>query len=169
MTTDNIATTPTAIELTFLLREAPAKSAFAGQLCAELRATSRSVKILRILSGLGLWHPTDDCAVNVLEKWSSGQKDYKILRFTSTPEVYRQLHELCSEGENVPGHADFATVTNRHLAAMSIPTAIETLIADHHKKKLISMATAVNPDFHQRIGKNPNKRKLAEFICAYAV
>lgn len=163
MTVDTTATTPTVTELTFLLREAPAKSAFAGTLCAELRATSRSQKILQSLADLGLWHPTEECAVNVIETWSSATKNYKILRFTASPEVYRQLHELCS-----PGDEDFAKVTDRHMAALSVPVAITALVSDHDKATLKAMAAVINENYVAAIGRNPSKKKLAEFICAQA-
>jgi hypothetical protein len=160
---NTIATTATITELTFLLREAPAKSKFAGTLCAELRATSRNQKILKSLAELGLWHPTEECAVNVIETWSNAQKNYKILRFTASAEVYRQLHELCS-----PGDEDFARVTNRHMALLSIPVAVNSLVTDYDKTTLKAMAQTIAEDYTATTGRNPSKKRLAEFICAHA-
>jgi hypothetical protein len=160
---DTTATTATIAELTFLLREAPAKSAFAGTFCAELRATSRNQKILKSLAELGLWHPTEECAINVIETWSNTQKNYKILRFTASPEVYRQLHELCS-----PGDEDFARVTDRHMAALSVPVAIESLVKDCDKATLKAMAAHISDSYATVTGREPSKKKLAEFICAHA-
>jgi hypothetical protein len=169
MTVDTTATAPTAMELTFILREAPTQSKIAGHLCAELRSTSPSIKILKILSSLGLWHPTEDCTINILEMWSSKQKHYKILRFTASPEVYRRLHELCSAGEsNVPGHEDFAAVTERHLAALSVPVAITALVDEHDKATLKAMAATISDNYATVTGRNPSKKRLAEFICAHA-
>lgn len=171
MTTDNNATlTATAqptIEsvmatITFLLRQAPTQSKYAGTLCAELRTTD-NVKLLKALATLGLWHPSEECAVEVLETFQHWQKNYKILRFRSTPEVYRQLHEMCAQGDD-----DFGLVTDRHLASLSVDTAIEALIEGHDKNELKAMAGQINPNYNAVIGRNPNKEKLAQFICGHA-
>jgi hypothetical protein len=162
--TDTIATTPTASELTFLLRHAPKRSAYAGNLCAELRATSRQQKILKTLFEMELWHPTEECEINVLETWRNPNNTYRILRFTASVEVYRLLHSVCS-----PGDEDFARVTDAHLAELSIPVAIEELVEQNSKNQLKGMAAAINADYGSIIGRNPSKRKLAEFICGHAV
>lgn len=162
MTTENTATA-LICELTFVLREAPKRSAYAGQLCAELRATSPGQKILKSLRELGLWHPSEECQVNVLETWSNTQKHYKILRFTASAEVYRQLHELCSP----PDLEDLAQLTNQHIASLSVPVAIEAL-SGYTKVQLKAMAALVDPDYAHKLGKKATNRKLAEFICANA-
>jgi hypothetical protein len=154
----------TMAELTFALREAPSRSRWAGQLMAEVRATSPEIKLLKAMLGLGLWHPTDECAINVMETYRHPVKLYKILRFTASPEVYRQLHELCSP----PTEEDIARLTDSHIARLSVPTAIEALVSDHSKDTLKAMAAVVNPNYSSIIGKNPNKRKLAELICSQA-
>jgi hypothetical protein len=155
--------TPTAAELTFLLRHAPKRSAYAGHLCAELRATSRHQKILKTLFDMELWHPTEECEINVLETWRSPNNTYRILRFTASVEVYRLLHSVCS-----PGDEDFARITDAHLAELSIPVAIEELVK-HSKTELKGMAAVIDADYGSIIGRNPNKKKLAEFICGHAV
>lgn len=152
------------VELTFALREAPSRSKWAGQVMAEVRATSPEIKLLQAMSNLGLWHPTEECQINVMEMYKHPIKQYKILRFTASPEVYRQLHELCSP----PTDETIARLTNSHLARLSVPVAINTLMSDYDKATLKAMASTVNPSYSAVIGKNPSKKKLAEFICAQA-
>lgn len=144
-------------ELTFVLREAPTRSAYAGQLCAEVRTTTKSQKIIPVLKSLGLLDD-EQPKVNILEKWTHPAIGWKLLRFSASPEVYRQLHELCSPSDI----EDIARLTDAHMAELSQPAAYEEMIATCNNKELTAIAKHL-PGFDQ-LGKRPSKRKLAEFI-----
>ena len=164
MTATAPTSTATITELTFIYRSAPARSIHAGQVMAELRTTSLNVHILSMLQGLGLWHPTALCDINVTERYVDRTKQYKILRFTASPETLRLLHKLCSPATR----EDIALETEARMAMLSINTATEALIADYDKATLKSMAEAIDIGYKLVTGKNPTKKKLAEFITSHA-
>lgn len=148
-------------EITFVLREAPSRSKWAGHLMAEIRATDNSIKLLKAMRDLGLWHPTEECKINVMETYRSAIKGYKILRFTADAETYRLLHGLCSPATE----EDIAKLTDAHMARLSIPAAIDELTNNHSRKDLVAMSKQLDAGWIRR-NSRANKRMIAEFICA---
>lgn len=153
-------------ELTFIIREAPIRSKFAGVLCAEVRTTERGHKITPHLRKLGLLDDLDS-KINIeqVETWQHPTIGWKLFRFpvaSVDPDVLYLLHEQCSQSD-VEG---FVLSTEKYLAEVSKPLAIDELVAQYSKQQLKDMAKYL-PGY-DALGKNPNKTKLATLIAAAA-
>jgi hypothetical protein len=140
-------------ELTFVLREAPTQSGYAGQLCGEVRVTGNG-RIIPVLRQMGL---IDDESprMNILEKYQGN--GFKILRFVADAETYRYLHSVCSPS-NIE---EVARITDAHLANLSIPTA-EAELMKYTRPQLKQIAMQL-PSY-ETLGSRPSKKKLAQFI-----
>lgn len=99
---------------TFLIRTAPARSAHAGTVCAEIRCPG-NLKAKQVLRELGVDYTQ-------LETWVHPVKGWKLLRFTASLESYLMLHEACTAPDE-QYHAE----TQEHLATMALAAKAEAL------------------------------------------
>lgn len=98
---------------TFVVRVAPAQSAYAGQVCCELRCPG-NLKVMQPLKDMGIDYAR-------VEWWQHPVKGWKLYRFSAPIADLLKLHEACAQ----PDIDAINQETHRHLAEMSIDIAAQ--------------------------------------------